>query len=361
MAVFTDRFLKGLKPRASIYEERDLGCPGLLIRVGQRAKVWEVVASRDGRRRRVRLGTYPDMSLAEARRSAEDHKAAPALHSRGMRMRDLWDTYAAEMAPRRRAWRDVEQVWERWAEPVLGDVRLSEVNMRHGAELIARVVKRSTPNRARKVIRYMAPMLKHAAGRGLIVANPWAGLAVPEGVEPRDRVLGRDEWLALWRWAAGQDYPWRPFLQALMLSAQRLGEVAGMRWDEIDGETWAIPAARHKSKRRHEVALSGALVALLGALPRHDAHVFSVRPGRAVVPGSTLRDRIERDTGVTGWRFHDIRRTGATLMAEGGVTRFIIERVLGHAETGVTAVYDRHHYRDEKRRALEVLAATVMP
>ena len=58
-------------------------------------------------------------------------------------------------------------------------------------------------------------------------------------------------------------------------------------------------------------------------------------------------------------RFHDLRRTGAMLMAEGGVQRFIIERVLGHADHTVTAIYDRATYRDEKRAALEVLAATV--
>ena len=148
-------------------------------------------------------------------------------------------------------------------------------------------------------------------------------------------------------------------MRVLMLSAQRLGAVAGMRWYEIDGVLWAIPAARHKSKRRHEVLLSKALVLLLGTLPRHDDHVFSVRSGRPAAPGSTLKNRIVRETGVTDWRFHDLRRTGATLMAEGGVQRFILERVLGHAESSVTSVYDRHHYRDEKRAALEVLAETV--
>jgi len=72
-----------------------------------------------------------------------------------------------------------------------------------------------------------------------------------------------------------------------------------------------------------------------------------------------LRSRIEAATGVTDWRFHDIRRTGATFMAEGGVQRFVLERVLGHADHTVTAVYDRATYRDEKRAALEVLAETV--
>ena len=72
-----------------------------------------------------------------------------------------------------------------------------------------------------------------------------------------------------------------------------------------------------------------------------------------------MRSRIEAATGVTDWRFHDLRRTGATVMAEGGVQRFIIERVLGHADSSVTAIYDRATYRDEKRAALEVLAETV--
>lgn len=363
MAVFTDRFLKGLKPRDQIYELRDLGCPGLVIRVGQRGrKVWEVIVSRDGRRRRVRLGTYPDMSLAEARRAAEDHKAAPAVHSRGMRVRELWKLYAAETKPRRRAWRDVEQAWTKWADPIIGGVRLEELNVRHGSELIGHVVKRSTPNRARKVIRYLNPMLKFAAGRGLIVANPWAGLAVPEGVGARDRVLRREEWLSLWRWAEAAPYPFGPLLRVLMLSAQRLGEVAGMRWDELDlsdGKVWVIPASRHKGRRGHEVPLPRALAALLADLPRHDKHVFSLRPERHVSPGSDLKNRISRDTGLTDWRFHDIRRTAATLMAEGSVPRFTVQRLLGHADQTVTAVYDRHSYRDEKRAALEALARTV--
>jgi len=178
-------------------------------------------------------------------------------------------------------------------------------------------------------------------------------------VEARDRVLRAEEWRSLWQWGQGALYPWGPYLRALMLSAQRLSEVAGMRWDELEGDLWVIPGARHKSKRRHEVPLSAALVHLLDNLARHDDHVFSVRLGRPAAPGSTVKNRIVRETGVTDWRFHDLRRTGATFMGEGGTQRFIIERVLGHADSSVTAIYDRATYRDEKRAALEVLAATV--
>ena len=153
--------------------------------------------------------------------------------------------------------------------------------------------------------------------------------------------------------------PFDPFVRALMLSGQRLNEVAGMRWAEIEGDVWVITAARHKSKKRHEVPLSAALASLLAVLERHDAHVFSTRKDKSIVPGNKLKERINAATGMGGWRFHDVRRTGATLMAEGGVPRFIVERVLGHADHTVTAVYDRATYRAEKRTALDVLGDTV--
>jgi integrase len=338
MTTFTANFLKGLKPGASRYEERDGGCPGLVVRVNaDGSKVFEAIVT-DGRlRRRVRLGTFPDLSLATARRRASEAKAAPTIHAGGRRVSDLWEAYKTEKQPTLRAWRDVEIVWRLWAEPKIGHVRIEDLNMHHGARLIEHVAAKSSPSRARKVIRYLSPMLAYAAGRGMIPGNPWAGLHLPEGSERRDRVLSRDEWLTLWRWAEAAPYPWGPFIRALMLSAQRLNEVAGMRWDEFDGDLWVIPAARHKSKRRHEVALSGALAALIAAQPRHDEFVFS----------------------TSGWRFHDLRRTGATLMGEAGVLRFVVERVLGHTDNSVTATYDRATYRAEKRDALERLAATV--
>lgn len=360
MATFTTNFLKGLKPGSKRFEERDLGCPGLLIRVGVKGeKIWEVVVSEGGKRRRVRLGTFPEVGLAAARRMAAEAKASPALHQGGMRVGDLWAEYAREMRASRRAFSDVEQVWTKWAEPIIGRARIEDITMRHGAEILAHVTRHSTPNRARKVIRYLSPMLAYAAGRGLLPGNPWAGLHLPEGVDRRDRVLTRDEWRSLSDWSVAEPYPFGPWMRALMLSAQRLGEVAGMRWDEIERDVWVIPAARHKSKRRHEVPLSTALADLIAAQPRHDVFIFSTRKGRAIVPGAKVKARIEEATGLSGWRFHDVRRTGATLMAEGGVQRFIIERILGHTDQSVTAIYDRATYREEKRRALRVLAATV--
>ena len=62
---------------------------------------------------------------------------------------------------------------------------------------------------------------------------------------------------------------------------------------------------------------------------------------------------------IPNWTLHDLRRTAKTLMARAGVRPDISERVLGHAIAGVEGTYDRHSYADEKRDALEKLAAMV--
>ena len=62
---------------------------------------------------------------------------------------------------------------------------------------------------------------------------------------------------------------------------------------------------------------------------------------------------------LPNWTLHDLRRTAKTLMVRAGVRPDISERVLGHVIAGVEGTYDRHSYADEKRDALEKLAAMV--
>ena len=187
--------LTAARTREASVRVAQLGCPGLLIRVGKRgSKVWEVVVSRDRQRKRHRLGRYPEVSLATARRMASERKSAPIVLQSGLRVADLWRLFSDEFAGQRRAWRGVAAAWRVWAAPKLANVRLEDLGLFHGAELVAEVTRKSSPNRARMVVRYMSPMLNFAAGRGWLPGNPWAGLNVPDGAPARDRVLGREEW-----------------------------------------------------------------------------------------------------------------------------------------------------------------------
>lgn len=375
-----------LRPRAEGYEVRDEIVPGLVLRVGKKgAKVWEVVVQAGpASRRRVRLGTFPDLSVKEARKAAEAAKEDAARPNRSRDVRtvgDLFERYATARAPHMRSWSDVGSVWKIWGEARLAHVRLSDLTIHHGLDLRDHVAAQSSTLRAASVIRYLRPMFAWAADERILDANPWAALKAKETAAARERVLSLAEWRMLWAAGAAEPYPFGPFLRALMLSAQRLSNVAQMRWDEIQGDVWLIPREKMKATRTakaaaHEVPLSGALAALIAEQPRLGPFVFTTLRDRPISPGSRQKDRLEamantlwaqnrgqpleRKEMLANWRFHDLRRTAATLMTGGGATRFIVERVLGHADTGVTAIYDRNLYREEKRAALEVLSGSVM-
>ncbi len=66
--------------------------------------------------------------------------------------------------------------------------------------------------------------------------------------------------------------------------------------------------------------------------------------------------RNEQALGLPHFTPHDLRRTAASHMASMGTSRTTIGKILNHVELGVTAVYDRHGYDQEKRKALNAWA-----
>lgn len=359
----------GLKHKSAGYEVRDEVVRGLVLRVGKKSgnKVWEVIVHRGKRRFRQRLGMFPAVSVAEARKLAESAKENARTLSTGNSVKtveDIFDAYKDARQSNMRSWSDIQSVWENWAKERIGQVRASDLSIHHGLDLRKHVAAKSSALRAGAVIRYLRPMFGWAAEEQMIEGNPWATLRVGEKSQSRDRTLTLEEWSAIWHTASGMAYPFGPFVQALMLSAQRLSNVAEMRWDEIRGDVWVIPRDKMKATKKmsataHEVPLSDALAELISRQPRQGEFVFNTTGDKPISPGSKIKEKLQALSGTEDWRFHDIRRTAATIMttenARGKASRFIVERVLGHAENSVTAVYDRSTYREEKRAALTIL------
>ena len=241
------------KPKAERYEVRDTIVRGLIFRVGKKGdKVWEVIVSNGPKRKRHRLGMFPALSVKEARRVAEEKKQERISIGAGVQEKtvaDLFDSYKASKSPIMRAWRDVESVWVNWASDRIGHVRLTDVTFHHGRDLRDYVSGQSSPLRGGAVIRYLRPMFSWAENEGLIPVNPWAGLKAGATSMPRDRILNTEEWRSVWEASFTEDYPFGPFLRTLMLSAQRLDNVASIRWDEIDGDIWTIPREKVKSTK----------------------------------------------------------------------------------------------------------------
>jgi integrase len=75
---------------------------------------------------------------------------------------------------------------------------------------------------------------------------------------------------------------------------------------------------------------------------------------RAEEPVAWIQKAAQRIREASGVEFrpHDLRRTAASRMTSTGTPRLVVSKILNHVEQGVTAVYDRHSYDAEKRKAL---------
>ena len=173
----------------------------------------------------------------------------------------------------------------------------------------------------------------------------------------RERVLSIEELKLIWSAATMLGYPFGPIVQLLILSGQRRSEISTLQRNWISSDYFEIPADNYKTGKPHIVLLTKAMSDLLNDQPLWNGgeYVFSTTGGRTPSSGfSKAKIRIDKLSGVSNWTFHDIRRSVATHMARAGVIQEHIERVLGHAISGVAGTYNRYSYLDEKCQALDV-------
>jgi len=340
----------------------------LVLRVGKKygAKQWHTFVYRGSKRRMVRLGVFPNMCIRDARMAAIQAKAnsnAPWTPEHIKTVSDLFAEYKVAREPKMRAWRDVQSAWDVWAKEFVGYLRLTDISIHHWRELRNHVSNKSSELRGSAVIRYIRPMFSWAVDESLIDAHPWGGLKATAIATPCDRVLTNTEWQEVWE--ATFDDNLGAYFRFLMLSVQRKDNLASMQWDEISDGIWTIPAEKFKATKKekakaHEVPLTKELLDILATQPKRRPFVFGPTGLKQLRLGSREKERLAQRAGVKDWRIHDLRRTGATKMTEGKIPRFIVERVLGHADRSVTAIYDRATYRGEKLMALELLSKPIL-
>ncbi len=400
---FTDRQVLNLKCRPERYEVWEARGLGLRVSPTGR-KTWIFLYRFHGRPRRMTLGHYPDLSVAEAHKKHAAHlvdvekgidPGAVAIETkRELRkaetIKDLVEDYIKLYAkPNKRSWRDDEWMLEREVVPLWGNRKAREITRRDVVRLLDAIVdgsrKVTAPTTARKhsprkkraprpapylanrVFACVRKMFAWAVSRDMLPTSPCLYVPRPAPERTRDRVLTEEELTKLWRalQAAPATDRVHYVVQLVLCTGQRPGEVLGARWEEIDQEAgwWTIPAERSKNGKVHRVPITPLVDELLEAARALDPDspwvVPSTRVAKKKYPlqESSPRRWIEcfrAATGVEKFRPHDLRRTAATGMTELGVPRFIVGRLLNHSEGGdVTAIYDRNQYDKEKREALE--------
>jgi integrase len=220
----------------------------------------------------------------------------------------------------------------------------------------------AAPIQSNRVRAVLSSMYSFGINRGITEHNPVLGIK-PLGKENRrKRVYDRNEIKDIWAAFEKEPEPYRSLFKMLLICGQRSGETRQMKWIYISNNIWTIPAEITKAGRTHHVPLPPMAIDLLSKLKsknHHSEYVFQSPALEGSYPISWLQKaagRVKRNSKVEDFRLHDLRRTAASYMAEAGVDRTVLGKLLNHkglaGDNQVTAVYDRFDYMEEKKRAL---------
>jgi integrase len=216
------------------------------------------------------------------------------------------------------------------------------------------VAERGATVQANRLLGYAGPVLRWAAEEDLIPFNFTPAIR-RSSEEKRQRKLSHAEIAAIW--LACEDFErssaacsFGRLVKFLLTTAQRRDEGASLRRRDIVDGVWR--QEENKSSRPHELRLPELALSLVGKGEPDDL-VFAGRSGGKIAGFSKLKSALDKASGVTGWRLHDLRRSAASGMQEVGAPNFIVSAVLNHAVPGIAGVYLRAQLEKEKAEALE--------
>jgi len=191
----------------------------------------------------------------------------------------------------------------------------------------------------------LCEVYKFAIAQGWATTNPVDGTINPaprkDAIE-RQRTLTDDELAAVWK-ATDSNQDEHRIIRLLALLGNRLEEVVGMAWSELDAGVWTLAAERTKNREARRIPLPEAARAILADIARVDGRdrVFDVT-------GRNVRRVASLIEGVSGWRLHDLRRTMRTGLTRLGVIDEIAELCIGHKREKLVRTYSVEDRLDEQ-------------
>ena len=376
-AKLTDRLLKNLKTDKSVQEFWDRSFPGSFgVRVRKSGrKTFMFLYRTGGRRRRMKLGIYPALSLADARSQAfnllgavqrgEDPAEQRRQERRAGTFEELGELYLERHArPYKKpaSIKEDTRMLKTYLLPVWRRRQFRSITRSDVILLLDDIqFKRQAPVMANRVKALISTMFNFALRKALVpetFANPCTHVQLPVRERSRDRVLSDDEIRALWKDLENHVEPTASIYRLVLLIGQRPGETKAMRWGDIDGERiWTIPGTETKNKREHKIPLSSQALAIiegLRPLTGDSEFVFASSRGGHIRWLQKMSQRIQKNTGFH-FRPHDLRRTCATNLSKLGTDDVTIAKILNHSWPfrHMTAVYNRWDKLPEMGQALQ--------
>jgi integrase len=368
----TDRFLIGIKPitkgQVDIW---DALIPGFGVRVGVGGRKTFCALTRiRGKVKRVRLGHYPALSLKDARLKAAqvlkdaqegvDPTARAVIEAQAAEAADagtfaaLAERYMREYAATFRTHHEVRRKIETELLPNWGARQVASIT-RDDVKTLAYAKAEDGAIASNRLLALITTIFNFAVDEGYVSASPAARIKKIGKETDRDRVLTESEIRIVWDACDRLGYPFGKLFQMSLVTGQRRGECASMRWRDIDERGWLIPAEHFKTDHSHHVQLSALAREILASITPAGQFVFHGRVDARLQGWSKAKADLDAlcETPVEDFVIHDLRRTAATHMRGLGIDRLVVSKILGHSEGGITRIYDRHSADLEKLAAVE--------
>lgn len=390
MAV-TDRWLQAQHQKVITKELVKSDRDGLVVRVSPKGKL--TFAMRyyfNDSRKRLDLGSYPLMSLKEARqenlrlrkeleqghdpkvvRQLEKQKIIAAETLTGLF--DIW--YDAYCVPNKKGHHDIKRSFEIYVFPRIGHLPADKITLHEWLDILEPLAKK-VPAIAERVLVNAKQLLKYAVKRRLIASNVLADIFAQEDLQVRkrscDRVLDDEELKMMW--LAVEESRITPknrvFTKLCLIYACRNGELRLAEKEHFDFEKkiWTIPPENHKLGKSTGKPLLRPIIPETESLLREafgmseGSHYVFTNDKSTDVMGTgaplhlpyNLMQYLRRHEGyeLAHFSMHDLRRSARTQLSQ-LVPFHIAEIMLGHSIGRIVRTYDRHHYLKEQAEGYE--------
>lgn len=388
--MLTEQGILGLRPSADgkRYQISDLRQTGLRVQVlpdpygrnGCRRTFYAEYSIRRSGKRKRKLGDHPTLSLANARamvaelvqegrqgidRTA-DEKAQRDREAAAISVTEAMDLYyKAHLSRLRTADAALRELRNGLAPVVnLPVTQLAHSHLQKRIDAKGAEGKITAGNRLKAAFSTFAKWLFQ---QGYTDTDLSARLVKAGKEKPRDVVLTVDEVREIWKALGSFSGPFAGVIRLLILTGQRVSEITGLRWSEIDLDARTITkaGAQTKNGKAHVTHLSGAAIAALPERGKSDL-VFTTNGKTPVSAISQAKARLDASLpdGFKSWTLHDLRTALATALAGAGHSEGVVDRILNHSASGsapsqVARVYNQAALLPERARALDAWAAMV--
>ncbi|WP_151959287.1 tyrosine-type recombinase/integrase [Acinetobacter bereziniae] len=388
----TETWLKANYNKARDKVEEFADRDAMSVRVSAKGKItFQLRFRMEGKAARIDIGTYPNVSLKDARDKSQELRAQiekgldPRLErklqkhkstAQNITLKELYDSWAEKyLFKNKKSAQEICRSFELHVFPKIGDLPADRISMQHWLDLLEPLAEQ-VPFVAERILSNGKQMMSWAVRRQACTNNPLVDInpKVDLHIEyvPKDRTLSDPELANIWRslMRSRMFIRNRIFVQLCFVYGCRSGELRVAEKSHIDKDKmiWTIPAENHKTGLKSGKPLLRPLTKEtlqlfeLAATLNDSNYLFvsgknknqPLSRGALISLPYDLTEYLarEEDIKIDHWSLHDIRRTMRTNMSK--LTEpHIAEIMIGHALPIMFRVYDHHDYIEEQREALQ--------